>query len=126
MDDFTNGKIRAYLNNQISQSANLTKSYLEDNNNIQYMQRVETNIIQKLVPTYTFGKEPRWIIIPGLRGIGKTTLLAQVYASLDTEPKNKLFIFLDDAISSLQVSLREILEVYEEILGSTFDYLNML
>lgn len=70
----------------------------------------------------------RWIIMPGLRGVGKTTIMAQTYFEVSLElqkrglPKNRLlFVSLDDAVENLDIRLNEILEAYELILGVPFE-----
>lgn len=69
--------------------------------------------------------ENRWVIIPGLRGVGKTTLLAQTYLYLlrnQQLPANHLLYFsLDDAVERLGLSLGDILQAYEYILGHSFE-----
>ena len=71
----------------------------------------------------------RWWVIPGLRGVGKTTILAQTYLQLVTEiskglEANLLYLSLDETVIA-GFSLSEILEVYQtEILGDYFENLN--
>ena len=70
-------------------------------------------------------KENRFIILSGLRGSGKTTLFTQVFSELTAIPqKHKLFISLD-RMRDLDVSLTDVLEVYEkDILGTSFERLD--
>lgn len=60
----------------------------------------------------------RLIIIPGLRGVGKTTLMAQICG--DILNKNKkikvLFISVDEVKNLFNVGISEIMQAYEEIL----------
>jgi len=65
----------------------------------------------------------RWITMYGLRGAGKTTLLAQLYEETKVENKKKLFLSVDQAVGIFGVSLKEILDVYEELLGVSFEQL---
>lgn len=79
-------------------------------------------VIDKYLREFKKGKkEPRWVGIPGLRGVGKTTLLAQLYTSLSAKENHKIYISLDDASKTLGVTISEILDVYQEILGSPFE-----
>ena len=65
--------------------------------------------------------EPRWFILTGLRGVGKTTVLAQVYTHLKQKHPgrkfNQLHIALDDIIGKVDVNLGQILDAYQSLLG---------
>lgn len=68
----------------------------------------------------------RWVIIPGLRGTGKTTILAQTYYELvDThnDQINILYFSLDEAIETIGAGLNEVLNDYERLLGESFEAL---
>jgi uncharacterized protein len=69
--------------------------------------------------------ENRWIVIPGLRGVGKTTVLAQLYLELKSRSSDPdlLFISLDEINNLLKVGLSEVLEAYEQILGTNYEKL---
>lgn len=81
-------------------------------------------VIDKYLRNFAKGTaEPRWIAIPGLRGVGKTTMVAQLYLDIECEKDCKIYITLDDATRTLGVNLAEILEVYEHMLGVPFESL---
>jgi hypothetical protein len=67
----------------------------------------------------------RLIMIPGLRGVGKTTLMAQVCRDLiDQRKKIKiLFLSIDEAKNLFNVGISEIMQAYEEILGADLESL---
>lgn len=80
--------------------------------------------LNKRVRQFIFNrKNPNWIAVPGLRGSGKTTLLAQLYTSLNWKRGYKFYVSLDVA-RQLGFSLKEILEVYESLLGKPFRQLD--
>lgn len=60
----------------------------------------------------------RLIMIPGLRGVGKTTLMAQVCSDLMARNKKTkgLFLSVDEAKNLFNVGISEIMQAYEEIL----------
>jgi hypothetical protein len=60
--------------------------------------------------------------MPGLRGVGKTTILAQIYSELIKSVDNRylLYISMDEAFDALGLSLKDILETYEYFLGKKF------
>ncbi len=62
---------------------------------------------------------PKWIVIPGLRGVGKTTLMAQVCSELKNRNRDLkiLFISLDEIRDFFNVGLKEIFAAYEELMG---------
>lgn len=73
----------------------------------------------------TGDREPRWIIIPGLRGVGKTTILAQLFLTFKNslEDNHILYISVDDVVTA-GLTLREVLSGYENFLGETFEGLS--
>ena len=69
--------------------------------------------------------ENRWIIIPGLRGVGKTTMLAQIIMDIQKTHKDVdlLFVSLDEAVELLKVGLKDVLDAYEQLLGVSYEKL---
>ena len=61
----------------------------------------------------------KWIVMPGLRGVGKTTLLAQVYMDIANSgaKANLLYVSLEQVVENLSSDLYELLNAYERILG---------
>lgn len=62
----------------------------------------------------------RMIVIPGFRGVGKTTLMSQIC----TEYKNNvrhLFVSVEDVKNLLDVGIAELMTAYEEILGENLE-----
>lgn len=124
MDPQVHEKIAIYLRNQLAQADKRLKAYTVDRQGKEYFRRSAALVLKKYLRDYTrYGKEPRWIAVPGLRGVGKTTLLAQLYTEFKCGPNCKLYISLDEAKSVLGINLNDILTVYEEILGTVFENL---
>lgn len=118
-----------YVQHQLAQAESRLQGYLRGPSGAKNNTR---NIIVKIREYYrdflNRKSELRWVIMPGLRGVGKTTIMAQTYAEVVAEyaknglPKNHvLFISLEDAVDNLGITLRDILEAYESILGTTFE-----
>lgn len=61
--------------------------------------------------------ETRFILVPGLRGVGKTTLLAQLYHNLYSIDAERLFLSLDELKNLLGVGLQETIEAFERLKG---------
>lgn len=68
----------------------------------------------------------RWMVLAGLRGMGKTTMLAQSYQYLlDSEvPRNRiLFLSVEDSIRKLNAPIDELITAYEKVIGRTMESL---
>ena len=93
------------------------------NNHLNYIEntRMHYNEIQKHVDGFLKSDNEyfnRFIMMPGLRGVGKTTILYQIYHYLINEKgiknSNILYLDLDDLKSAYDVGIKEIFEVYLE------------
>ncbi|MBP6884802.1 MAG: ATP-binding protein [Candidatus Pacebacteria bacterium] len=115
-----------YVQNRLANARLTLESFTKDENGSVYPTRTIFIKIKKYVDDFLFGtSEDRWVIIPGLRGVGKTTLLAQMYLTLlrnQSLSTNRLLYFsLDDAVERVGLTLNDILEAYEYILGGSFE-----
>jgi len=118
-------EIKAFLENRMVVGEETLKSMTIDSHNRPLLRRAVGLVIDKYIRDFQSGKtnEPRWVAIPGLRGVGKTTLIAQLYLSLSCEKRHKIYISLDEVLRVLNVKISDILDVYEEILGTPFERL---
>ncbi len=89
-------------------------------------ERVQYNEIKKHVDGFCNTENEyfnRFIMMPGLRGVGKTTILYQIYQYLINEKRiknsNILYLNLDDLKSAYDVGIQEIFEVYLEDIHQT-------
>jgi predicted AAA+ superfamily ATPase len=117
-------KIFEFIQDQIVNADFRIKAYVFDESG---KRRLGRNCFVRLAmhaQNFLEGKSTvRWITMYGLRGAGKTTLLAQLYEQTKIENKRKLFLSIDQAVGIFGVSLKDILEVYEESLGTSFERL---
>jgi len=117
-------KIFDFLQDQIVNADFRMKAYVFDEDG---KRRLVRNAFENLVihvENFLENKSSiRWITMYGLRGAGKTTLLAQLYEQTEVANKHKLFLSVDQAVGIFGVSLKEILDVYEELLGVSFEQL---
>lgn len=117
-------KILSYLQNQIAQTDYQVDAYVfDEKGNKNPLRDAFVKINHYLEAFLSGAPEPRWIILSGVRGVGKTTLLSQLYSHSKLSNAQKIFLSVDQAIQYLGVSLNEILKTYEEILGSVFERL---
>lgn len=62
-------------------------------------------------------KEVRIVSVPGLRGVGKTTLLAQLYLTYFPRfSKDMLYVSADQVVNELGSDLYTVLEEYQKII----------
>lgn len=70
------------------------------------------------------GRHVRWLVLPGLRGVGKTTMLAQTYyrlKAMGVPTEDMLYLSLDDLQLRLGSSLYDALTAYEGRIGTAFE-----
>lgn len=117
-------KILAYLQNRMTLGEKTLRAMTLDQKKQPLAKRAVWLVIDKYIRDFQAGKtDPRWVAIPGLRGVGKTTLVAQLYSSIRCDDNHKIYITLDDAMRVLGVSLSQILDCYEKMLGTKFENL---
>jgi len=110
--------LKNYLERRIQYTERLALKYTTDDNNKPLPKRHIFSRIKKHIDNFLEKNEKinRLIIMPGLRGTGKTTLLYQIYLYLIRKkniPRERiLFISVDD-LKSLNFDLRSCIEVYE-------------
>lgn len=118
--------IHEYLQNQLGRAKAFLDVYTKDKNGVPYEPRYLFHHLKKRINDFIDGEtEIRIFGIPGLRGVGKTTLVAQLYQYLLSKyPKNLLFISGDQITNLLQSDLYTVLSEYEKTLGSAFESLS--
>lgn len=113
-----------YIQGQIAQAPHRLKGHVTDPSGKNYPQRHIYKKLEKHLDDFVASKtEQRWVIVPGLRGVGKTTVLSQLYLKLQTkfDSLRTLYISLDEAQGLINASLKDILDAYETILGESFE-----
>ncbi len=65
--------------------------------------------------------ENRLVIIPGFRGVGKTTLTAQICAEYKQKGYDVLFLSVEDARNLFDVGIADLLSAYESILDKNLE-----
>ena len=64
-----------------------------------------------------------WLIMPGLRGIGKTTIIAQMYHELSVPANRKFFVSLE-RIKTVGGDVNQVIAVIEELIGMPLEGCN--
>ncbi|MDD4737980.1 MAG: hypothetical protein PHF54_01875, partial [Candidatus Pacebacteria bacterium] len=99
-----NKELKEYLQTLISQSENRAKGMTMDANGNPLFKRNVFFELNDIVNSFLKkGTDPRIIVMPGLRGTGKTTLLSQLYLSL--KENSKLYISIEEAVKRFNVNL---------------------
>ena len=120
-----NLELKKYLQNQITQSPHRLEGYTKDVNGKELPNRDIYSELKKYVNDFCQKRtEPRIIIMPGLRGVGKTTLLAQLFLNLPRKNILKLYLSIDEVIKRFDVNLWETIEIYEELIGKHIENLD--
>lgn len=115
----SNQELIDYIQTQIAQSSNRLSGYTKDSQGKELFQRSVYLVLEKYVKDFLKGNvpDPRIIIMPGLRGTGKTTLLAQIFLNQLSTGVDKLYISADEVVKRFDTGLWELLEHYEKLVG---------
>lgn len=118
-------KLQNYVNDQLNRAESRAKAYAIDENGKERPKRNVYVLLNKYLFDFrkNIDKQTRWLAISGLRGTGKTTLLAQLYCELPVPKQNKLFISIDHVTQLLGSSIDETIQAYEHILGTAIENL---
>ena len=115
--------IRSYIQQQLKDAYdNLTNIQKQSSGRLRPRRYLATQL-EQAVDDFLAGQRDsaRWFVLTGLRGVGKTTVLAQVYTHLkQSQPGhrfNQLYISLDDITNKVDVNLGQILDSYQNLLG---------
>lgn len=110
-----------YVNNQIYRGGLALKSKLVDAQGRQILPRYFYSRLKQFVSDFENGvPEPRIIALSGLRGVGKTTLLAYLYFDFLKDVSNKFFVSADELTQLVNSNLYDCFEVYQAQTGKRF------
>lgn len=115
-----------YVQHQLNLAKSRLQGHITGPSGKLYPKRYIYIKLEKYVQDFiTAQSHQRWLLLPGLRGIGKTTVFSQLFLQLlqKIEPLRVLYISLDEA-ELLNLNLLDILSAYEQILGEPFEKLS--
>ncbi|HEY1645706.1 MAG TPA: AAA family ATPase [Candidatus Saccharimonadales bacterium] len=117
-----------YLQRQLSLGKQRLRRYVINLKGKPYPKRNIYVKTKKYVDSFMQGgyEQKRWVIIPGLRGTGKTTILAQIYYELEStlgDDINLLYFSLDEVTETIGSDLNSLLKEYERLLGESYEAL---
>jgi predicted AAA+ superfamily ATPase len=119
--------ISGYITDAIGRAEDRLGQKLFERSGERLEQRDDLVRIFSLIDDFRSGRrQVRWLVLPGLRGVGKTTMLAQTYDRLKdmgVPMEDMLYLSLDDLQLRLGASLNDALTAYERIIGTAFESL---
>jgi len=119
-----NQEILKYLQTHIAQSAKRLEGHTKDSRGHTLFKRSVYIVLEKHIDAFRQGDtDPRMIIMPGLRGTGKTTLLAQLFLNLPNHGLSKFYVTVDEVVKRFDINLWDFFDHYEEILGEHLENL---
>ncbi len=111
-----------YLQKQILTTDDRLKHFTHNLNGEKHPQRFLYVKLQKYINDFLDKKsQNRMVIIPGFRGVGKTTLMAQVCSEFKKKDIQILFLSVEDLRNYFEVSINEIISAYEKIIGENLE-----
>lgn len=122
-----NELLTRYLQRQMSRGSEIMKSKVQTVGGRKLPTRTIIVLVEMYVRDFlnkTTGAR-RWVVIPGLRGVGKTTVLAQLYLWIKRSVGSKvniLYISMDEVVEKIGSDLSDLLDEYERLLpGGSFE-----
>lgn len=121
---FMDNALSNYINKQLTEVPSSLNNKLFSFNGIKYNKRHEFDIIKRRIDDYLqHESDERLFILPGLRGVGKTTLLYQAYEYLlkqkDISSSDILYISCDEINALGEVNLKDVIEDYLQTVHNT-------
>jgi len=111
-----------YLQKQILTTNDRLKHFTHGANGEKHPRRFLYVKLQKYITDFLAKKSSnRMVIIPGFRGVGKTTLMAQVYSDFKSKDFQVFFLSVEDLRNYFEVSINEIFSAYEKIIGENLE-----
>lgn len=120
-----NNELQKYLQNQMIQAPERLLGMIKDVDGELLSKRSVFYELEKNIQHFLARKEgARMIVMPGLRGTGKTTLLAQLYLSLTDQNISKVYLSVDEVVKRFDVNLWDVMESYEELISKHIEELD--
>jgi len=117
-----NQELVQYLQQQIRTTDERLKRFTHDPAGKKYPSRFMFVKIEQYINDF-FNKKSsnRMVVIPGFRGVGKTTLMAQACTKYKSKFSNVLFLSIEDSKNLFDVGIAELMSAYEDILGNNLE-----
>ena len=121
---YMNQELVQYLQQQIRTTDERLKRFTHDAAGKKYPSRFMFVKLRQYINDFLLKKTgSRMVIIPGFRGVGKTTLMSQLCVDYKSKNKNVLFLSVEDAKNLFDAGIAELMSAYENILGDNLESL---
>ncbi len=111
-----------YLQKQILTADDRLRHFTHGPDGKKYPQRFLYVKLQKYINDFLEKKSSnRMVIVPGFRGVGKTTLMAQICSQFKSRGSQVLFLSVEDMRNYYNVGVNEIVSSYEKIIGENLE-----
>ena len=116
--------IEKYIRKQVYETPIIVSRKISTEENIKFNKREDYYKLQQRADDFLNREnKKRFFVLPGLRGVGKTTLLLQIYEYLLNEknvnPKNLLYVSCEEINFAGEVNIKEVIESYLKIFHNT-------
>jgi predicted AAA+ superfamily ATPase len=114
-------EIKQYLVEMLVQAPVSALEWMRANTANSGIQRRAFLDVQQHVRQFLAGTTSKeWVVMPGLRGTGKTTMLTQLYNSPELEPYQRFYLSLDK-VKSVGGRMIDVIAVMEEVVGGKLE-----
>lgn len=112
---------RIRLQDMLSSASQTAREIMEANTFSRGITRRAFLSVQARAKSFVNGEEQQtWIAMPGLRGIGKTTILAQLYNDSIFRQCTKMYASFD-RVHTIGATIQEFISACESFMGSSFE-----
>ncbi len=117
-----NQELVRYLQQQIRTTNDRLRRFTHSSSGERYPRRFMFVKLQQYADAFLNRRlDNKMIIVPGFRGVGKTTLMAQVCSQYKNKVNNILFLSVEDAKNLFDAGIAELMASYENILGEDLE-----
>ena len=109
--------VKEWISNRLKLAPTIVdKLLLEDTGGIKFKRHIYTYLKDHLNSFLESKSGSKWIIMSGLRGVGKTTLLGQLYSDPQIKDEARFYLSLD-VVKKVGATIIDVEEAIEDILG---------
>lgn len=111
-----------YLQKQILTTDDRLKHFTHNLGGEKHPRRFLFVKLQKYINDFLDKKSSnRMVIIPGFRGVGKTTLMAQICSDFKNKDFHVFFLSVEDLRNYFDVSINEMISAFEKVIGENLE-----
>jgi len=119
-----NNDLIQYIQQQIRTTGERIKRYTHSPRGEKYPQRFMFAKIKQYIDGFLDKtQDNRMVIIPGFRGVGKTTLMAQICVAYSRKVENILFLSVEETENLLNAGVNDIIFAFENVIGQSIEEL---